>query len=783
MKFSYRLAVGHQLTEEAWVQLTLSKDPPTMPELPAQSVLEGESIQFMVPAPTDVDELTLAASIPPEMSWLQFDTSTNTFYGRAPYQPGSSVITVTATDSIGQSVSQNFELTVQSVEFAPTALNSTIISDPAVDYTFNISDFRYQDLDEDQLTDLVVTSLPEIGELKLNGQPVELGQQIPVADIPSLQYVAPKPVTPPVEQEMRYRNQSKTLFQTAPTDYTYGTLPNTEPYDWRNHGATAEYVCRSSGWPWLNKGGDWIDANGLPQGPSPWFGCTLNAVSGTTKQYRYSVDVTAVVNESVANHKWLALLLTATGAGRVLAGARHAEPPVLTLTTDAGTVDVPCIYSTKSTLSTVFCSSASTTHTLPAFLEFERPTQQVIRATLSFTIVSHLSGSSTLKGFLLTPYVNDKPVEYGIAQPFKLDEGLVHHADVLGVHRYVDGSTRSDFFADNGLNIYAERDYDPALWNRGPTDLTKLPHNGLGKWVAAGQQFSVIPSSYQGEGFQPLAPNLGAMKVVMPAMPVSTGSIVGYSGTTASIAKLYIPADEFGLLRRVFVRYYIRYGTPLDNSFARRFEVRNEAGTNSCWTDMGGKIGITPCHDTTYGGVSGSAGGGYGWTMRNSWSDRNQELGGIMAGTTGWGIHTYDYIQNNPAGYRYGGYDQPKDTNLGSIGGLGGTMWPGKWYCVEMEVNLNGVMLEAPGFIPDGEVRVWIDGRLALERTKMVMRSLPLYSTPYRDGYIRPCRELGIRDLWFNWFHGGKTQNTVDRTLFVTGLAWSRTKLGPMTIE
>ena len=62
----------------------------------------------------------------------------------------------------------------------------------------------------------------------------------------------------------------------------------------------------------------------------------------------------------------------------------------------------------------------------------------------------------------------------------------------------------------------------------------------------------------------------------------------------------------------------------------------------------------------------------------------------------------------------------------------------------------------------------------------MVMRTLPIITPAYSDTNLRPCRELGHRDLWFNWFHGGKTLNTVDRTVFFTGLVWSRAYIGPM---
>jgi hypothetical protein len=47
---------------------------------------------------------------------------------------------------------------------------------------------------------------------------------------------------------------------------------------------------------------------------------------------------------------------------------------------------------------------------------------------------------------------------------------------------------------------------------------------------------------------------------------------------------------------------------------------------------------------------------------------------------------------------------------------------------------------------------------------------------------MRPCRELGVKGLWLNWFHGGQTPSTVDRVLFYTGLAWGKDYIGPMSM-
>jgi hypothetical protein len=60
----------------------------------------------------------------------------------------------------------------------------------------------------------------------------------------------------------------------------------------------------------------------------------------------------------------------------------------------------------------------------------------------------------------------------------------------------------------------------------------------------------------------------------------------------------------------------------------------------------------------------------------------------------------------------------------------------GRWYCIEHELKLNGV---AP-FAADGELRCWIDGRLAFQETGMVFRTLPLYAPAYNPNRLRPAR-------------------------------------------
>jgi hypothetical protein len=150
----------------------------------------------------------------------------------------------------------------------------------------------------------------------------------------------------------------------------------------------------------------------------------------------------------------------------------------------------------------------------------------------------------------------------------------------------------------------------------------------------------------------------------------------------------------------------------------------------------------------------------------------------------GWasGFHLYDFNYNNPPGHNYGVQGSSATERWGQLGGSGGVLYAGQWYCVETELKLNTVQNSGSGFTPDGELRAWIDGRLVYEQTGMVFRTLPLVTAAYNSELLRPCRELGVRGLWLNWFHGGKTLASMDRTLFYTGLVWAKSYIGTMNV-
>lgn len=580
------------------------------------------------------------------------------------------------------------------------------------------------------------------------------------------------------------RDQQTYLFQSVATAAYVSTLGGGN-FGTDNWGPTAAYVDFYSGWSWRNRGGDWLDSKGVSQGAEPWFSAPVDAMSGSTASNVYTgIDVSAVVAACQREGRWLALLLRGRGAPRSMATNFHATlggPAIQVTYADGRQATLACRLVAASTAASVLPLSTRASLPLPCFVEFERPVAAVRSATLRLPITEHWSGAAAfVDGFLCDPpraQANGDGPQDLATQAGALDAGIESLAGVIGAQRYLDGRSLSDFAITGRVpSVTSETSFDPALWGGAP-DIRRFPHTAVGKWVNVSDKLSLVDSNYQGEGFKPLRAGLGALRVVMPDGGIQTGKEGGYIGTTPMDARLFMPFEDMGRLSHIFVRQYLRLGSPYVRKPADRREVLQSGQPK--WSDMGGKFGIAPGHATTYGGVSGSSGGGTGWQMRWAWADCEAGVGGPdETGTTpGW--HLYDFQTSNPVGYRYGGEGQNAH-NWGQQGPLGAVLYADHWYCVETEIKLNTVNAADNSYQPDGLLRTWIDGKLAYERTGMVFRTLPLYQPAYDGSLIRPFRELGVKELWWNWYHGGTTQSTVQRTMFVSGLVWARSRIGPM---
>lgn len=565
------------------------------------------------------------------------------------------------------------------------------------------------------------------------------------------------------------------------------------PRDQDGYGPNQLFVDPGVGWAWTHKGGDWIDANGLKQGPAQWFSKATGAAG--TPPTEYSVDVTAAVKEVQSEGRWNAMLLTANVQRQVASPLSTTDKPpsILVQYANGDAATLACRILAQRDVGQPLTTAPSIS--LPAFIEFERPTSPVTSAVMMFTVTLHSGGAGTVKGYLLDPPLNHELVQLG--------DGT----GILGQHDYLDSKQWSDFaltqyhLPSNTINTGAEREFDPAIYGNGPTDTTKLPHLGLGKWINWGPDWQLVKSDYASEGFAPLSPGLGAVRVHMPKSKTkgpdgklrdaTLGDIADYGGGWGAAAYIFMPEPLYGNLGHIFVRFYARIGTPDGGPYrtdpADRLQFwrdTNPPHGQGLWAGRGGKWAIVPEHCTAYGGYSGSSGGG-GWQMRQSWSECDA---GDGPDNDGWaiGAHLWDFGVFQPPGHNYGA--ENNSANLfGQKGGLGGMLYAHRWYCVEMELLLNS--MDAPGHIdahgvqhfwkPDGALRTWIDGRLVYERTGMVFRQKPFITGPYNPAIMRPCRELGVRSLCLNWYHGGTDPNCQDRYLFFTGLKWGTQYIGP----
>lgn len=615
-----------------------------------------------------------------------------------------------------------------------------------------------------------------------SGKPIYAGRLAPVAEVIDQQYG-------------KYRYQSPQLFQTAaaavyPTRVSGGAdldLDTNSP----------RYYFVANGWKWDTPGGDWIDATGTRQGVVSWINLNADKVSGSNAIASYSTDCTAIMQYIQANNRWNAMYMSCQ-ASRSLAGVfstTQPKPVINVVYVGGATETLACTTTARSTLGSSTPISTTEAIGLPAFLEFKRPAAPIQSATLEFTFVTHWAdGGPAVSLYVLDPPINTNPTVMGIANTAELDVGLPSDPSIIGVHRYVDGVSLSSF-TETSPAVSSASAFDPYIYQGSPThDYTKLPHRGLGKFINPPAEWAMVTSAYSGEGFEALAPGMGALKVPMLHNPEVVDGFNNnkYGGTSGSAAYIFMPEPLFGYLDHIFVRYYMRIGTPNGRPYRmpkdQMYQMSQAPGTAWLWPNVSGKTGITPSHMTTQGGNSGGSGGGWGWEMRHSWSDCVSDDNGPEVGGWQMGMHLDDYKDHNPPGHWYcGACTNSIDESWNQKGGLGGTLLADKWYCVETELKLNTVFPEAPGYTPDGIIRVWVDGRLTYEQTEKVFRSLPLMADtgpnpPYNPAYMIPIRELGVKALWFNWYHGGMTQNTILRTMFVTGVAWGTEYIGPMKL-
>ncbi|MBI5256404.1 MAG: hypothetical protein HY855_07895 [Burkholderiales bacterium] len=547
-------------------------------------------------------------------------------------------------------------------------------------------------------------------------------------------------------------------------------------YAWGNYGPSYRFVEQYGQWAWRNPGGDWIDAGGVAQSTArPHFRFTANAA--TTGASAYTADITAGVEGARSAGRWNGYIVKCSGGQRAIATHHHASlpgPSISVTYTDGTTGTLSCVACTRLTPGTAYTQlgNAEAVIDTAVALEFERAAKPVASATLRITLSQHSATGATITGFLVNPPLNVQPVRAGISVDYPLDANLATNATVLFAHRYQDGSTLQDWIHPQApVNVWSMNAWSPHLFGTGATNTDRLPYkyNGApapGKWFF--KQYtstvSLVNSSYTGNNFAPLAPGLGALRVVVPAANAADGAAFSPAGSLGSDLWAVFDEARCGNLDRVFTRFYVRLGStaaPLAET-----KMFRQTGGTAYYASRGGKFGPGVHHWTHYGGNNNVGGKNLGWTNRGAFMELPSDapMGGVIPG-----CHSWDMI----------GYNM----QWGQDGGLGGTLMPDRWYCIEVDCQLN-TFNPAGGSPADGVMTIYVDGRLAARHTGWRYRDGPIdyaKTTPLTN--LAPFRKMGPIGLLLQDYNGGVLPPDRDLVLFYTGIVASTSYVGPMSMS
>lgn len=600
----------------------------------------------------------------------------------------------------------------------------------------------------------------------------------------------------------RYRADQPRLFLAPPregivsisggrseTPAHAAVAPPKSAYSYGGVGPTTKYVDVGSEWAWKNRNGDWIDAKGMAQGAAPHWACTTSAQAVGVREY--VVDATAGAKAAQEPWRWNAYIVRCMAGACGLSTAYHATAPFMTVQyVDGSTARLACVAAAAFEPSSSYAQGGAPQINMRkgrhAAYEFERPDRAVRSATLSLTVLEHGKDIGQIHGFLANPPLNTEAVASGLAAGHPRDDGIRAERAVIFAHQYADGSREADWIEQKNLNVY-----NPAFWSphvfdpNARKDEDKLPFIHQGRWVKTKANASLVDSRYSGEGFKPLAPGLGAIRVKTPGNRSSDGASVGYDGGLGTDLAMYLPDAQCGYLDEIYIRYYLRLGMHPAEYLAQTKMFRTAPTAAAQYALQGGKFGIGASHWTRFGGNNNIGGGNIGWTNRNLWREYPAD---VECGGTRIGVHSWDMLGH--------------DRQYGEIGGLGAAIYPGHWYCLESRLKLNTVDTSRSPFqadpaknLDDAEFDMWLDGRKVLEMRNFSYRKLPLDyggpsswdrktrmgKTPFEDKrYLVPFRQLGVTAITLNDYNGGVLPAGTDRFKFYAGLVVATAPIGPM---
>lgn len=505
----------------------------------------------------------------------------------------------------------------------------------------------------------------------------------------------------------------------------------------------------TSGWiSWKNLGGDWKDKNGTLQGPVPW--ATAGIQNNSTEQ-AVTFDVTDLVKAHLApgskipNRGWLVHLFSGSTIAAFYTREYNvvSNRPKLVVTTTTGT------FNLDSGADIGISNSSS----IPYGANGEIGVEGSARYAIWFDMTK-ITGTITSAKFTLTTSGKQFGGYSGLIALFPVD--LSQTFITIPVEKGIASKYTNDIGLEKDSSVlFMERFRDLNLEKRGWHHIKYQEQSIIG-------ETDPVDVNYKS-----LAPGISAYKMTIP------------KGTQGGDFARWIFWSNLGYEpEELYVRAYVRMGTNFD-SMGGKFPLGID-GTYFKFQTYNGNNPLTKRDWTRpdapeYGGNGGNTSNG-----KNGWTAR----GGFLAQECDSSGNCATQAETNPlikAGNRllnfYAYYaDQPdsKGQFFNWERGLLGVIPKNKWASVEQYTKVNTVNPDGSGN-KDGILRVWVDGRLAFEKTDFRVRHWP--------GNYAGAINIKTYGIWLDFFHGGLLPATSPMDAYLSNLVISKSYIGPANAQ
>lgn len=442
-------------------------------------------------------------------------------------------------------------------------------------------------------------------------------------------------------------------------------------------GITATYASSAWDYRWKHHGGDWLDANDIEQGTTPYSTATIT--SGTVGQ-SITWDVTALMRKLLSRNT--AVVVKPVTGGQIMSAFSSRESagngPTFHIETTTGVFDVgaaadnwPADVSASVGLETLLRQPACIKPDLSAVTGTVTHARMTLKTAGGSQTIPCTVGTFYLDmpDIITQPAIQLGGVQQGIANSVSRDTALASHSSAL----FYDNLTSESYINSN----YAV--FLSPIAASGTTEFIQEPTLGVTlcrAWASTSNPRLIA----WGKFLQP--------RNAAPA---------GLNGARWRRSYTFGQGDCY---KELYLRYLLRIGS----DYYAAFNTANR----------GGKLP----------GLNGS--------YANDWGPGLSNCSPAPPKTSGFDarLHWGRKSESNPHLYRIGIYWYGADHPIPTFGGVGLTRYgprifaleAERLYSIEQQIKLN-TSDGAGGWNSDGIIRMWVDGVLFYEDTAVLIRN------------------------------------------------------------